>query len=76
MNMYLILMEVKDGAVYTDDYSCHGYHIIKFSSSLYTLQEDLCTDGQVVFFSEIVCEGSCFFPVNINSHYYFLQKTR
>ena len=33
MNIYLIVMEVKYGAIDTEDYSCHGYYIIKFSSS-------------------------------------------
>ena len=45
MNMSLIIMEVKYGAIDTDDSLCHGYYIIKFSSYLYTLQEDLCIDG-------------------------------
>ena len=34
MNMYLINMEVKHGAIDTDDSSCHSYYILKFSSSL------------------------------------------
>ena len=38
INMYLIIMEGKYGTIDTDDYSCHGYYIIKFSSSIYTLQ--------------------------------------
>ena len=38
MNMSLIIMEGKYGAIDTDDSSCHGYYIIKFSSSLDTLQ--------------------------------------
>ena len=36
MNMSLIITEGKYGAIDTDDYSCHGYYIIKFSSSPYT----------------------------------------
>ena len=31
INMYLINMERKYGAIDTDDSSCHGYYIIKFS---------------------------------------------
>ena len=53
MNMYLIITEVKYGAIDNDDYSCHGYYIIKFSSSTYTLQADLSIDGQVISFGEI-----------------------
>ena len=34
MNMYLIIMEGKYGAIDNGDSSCHGYHIIKFSSSV------------------------------------------
>ena len=47
MNMSLIIMEVKYGSIDTDDSSCHGYYIIKFSPSLYTLQSDLINYGQV-----------------------------
>ena len=38
MNMYLVIMEGKFGAIDTDDSSCHGYYTIKFSSMSYTLQ--------------------------------------
>ena len=30
MNMYLIIMEVKYGAIDNDDSSCHVYYTIKF----------------------------------------------
>ena len=48
MNMYLISMEGKYGAIDADDSLCHGYYIIKFSSSAYTLQSDLIIDGQLI----------------------------
>ena len=48
MNTYLIIIEGKHGTIDTDDYLCHGYYIIKFSSSPYTLQTDLSIDGQVI----------------------------
>ena len=35
MNMSLIIMEGKYGAIDADNSSCHGYYIIKFSSYLY-----------------------------------------
>ena len=38
MNMSLIIVEVKYGTIDANDYSCHGYYIIKFSAYLYTLQ--------------------------------------
>ena len=76
MNMSLIVMEGKYGAIDTDNSSFHDYYIIKFSSSSYTLQADLIIDGQVISSVEIVCEGSYFFPISINSHYYVLQKTK
>ena len=41
-------MEGKYGAIDTDDYSCHGYCIINFSSSPYNLQAELSIDGQVI----------------------------
>ena len=33
-------------------------------------------DGQVISSGEMVCEGTYLFPININSHYYVLQKTK
>ena len=48
MNMSLIIIEGKYGALDTDNYSCNGYYIINFSSSPYTLQTDMSIDGQVI----------------------------
>ena len=55
-NIYWIIMGGKYDAIYTDDYSRHGYYIIKFSSYLYTLQEGLRVDGQVISSGEMVCK--------------------
>ena len=74
MNIYLIIMEVNYGTNNSDDSTFHGYYIIKQSSSTYTLQSDLIIDGEVISSSEMVCGGNFFFPININSHYYVLQK--
>ena len=71
MNISIIIIEVKYGAIDTDYYSCHGYYTIKFSSSPYTLQVDLSIDGQVISSGRILCEGTYLFPININSHCYF-----
>ena len=73
MNMYLIIMVGKYGAIDTDHFSWHGYYIIKFSSSKYTLQADLSIYGQVIYYVEMGCEGTYFFPINISSHYYVLK---
>ena len=59
--MSLIIMEGKYGAIDTYDSPCHGYYIISFSSSPYTLQTDLYIDGQVISSGEMVCEGTFFF---------------
>ena len=48
MNISLIITDGKYGAIDTGDSPCHGYYIIKFSSSTYTLQSDLSIDGQVI----------------------------
>ena len=48
MNMSLILMEGNYGDIDADVSSYHGYYIIKFYSSPYTLQSDLSIDNQVV----------------------------
>ena len=74
MNMSLITTEGKYGAIDTDDYSCHRYYIIKFSSSPCTLQGDLSIDGQVISSRKQLCEVTYFFPISINYHYYVLQK--
>ena len=71
MNMSLIIMKGKYGDIYTDDSSCHGYCIIKFSSSPYTHQSDLIIDGQVISSGEMACKENYFFPINNNSHFYF-----
>ena len=68
-------MKVKYSAIDADDYSCYGYYIIKFSSSSFTPQSELSTDGQGIYFVEMVCWGKCFFPISINSHFYVLQIT-
>ena len=66
MNMSLIIMEGKYGAIGADNSSCHGYYIIKFSSSLYILQTDLRIGGQVILLVKLYARG--FFPININYH--------
>ena len=71
MNMYLIIMEGNCVAVDADDSTCHGYYIIEFSSSKYTLQADASTNSQFISYYEMVCEGIVLFPIDINYHYYF-----
>ena len=74
MDMSLIIIEGKYGAIDADDSSCNGYYIIKFSSSTYILQSYLRIDGQVISSGEIACEENYFSPIDIDSHYYVLQK--
>ena len=70
MNIYLIIMEGKYGAIDSENSSCHGYYIIKFSSSPYAPQVYSRIDGKVIYSGEMVCEGTYFFPININYNYY------
>ena len=44
MNMTLIITKEKYGTIDTNDSSCYGYYIIKFSLSPYTLQAVLSID--------------------------------
>ena len=44
MNMSLIILEVKYGAVDTDDSPFNSYCIVNFSSSSYTPQSDFIID--------------------------------
>ena len=74
MNVSLIILEVKYDAIDTADSSCHGYYIIKFSLSTYILQSDLIVDGQGISYGERLCEQTYFFPIDLNSRYYVLQK--
>ena len=76
MNISLVVMEGKYGVIGTDDFSCSGYYIIKFYLSPYTLQAYLSIDGQVISSGEMLCEGTYLSPININSHYYDLQRTK
>ena len=76
MKISLIFTERKYGAIDADDSSCNGYYIIKFSSSTYILQSYLRIDGQVISSSDMLWEGTYFLPININSRYYVLQKTK
>ena len=76
MNMSLIIMVGQYGAIDMYDSSCHGYYIIKFSSSPYTLKLGLIINGQVISSGEMVCEGTYFFQIKINYHYYVLQKNK
>ena len=48
MNIYLIITNGNYGTIDADNSSCHGYYIIRFSSSLNTLKSDLNIDGQVI----------------------------
>ena len=56
INMSLIITEIRYVTIDADDYACHGYYVIIFSSSPYTLQIDFNIYGQVVYYGEIICE--------------------
>ena len=74
MNIYLIINEVNYGDIDASDYACHSYYIITFSSSTYTLQAELNIDGQVISSGKMVCKGTYYFPININSCGYVSPK--
>ena len=73
MKVSFIITEINVGAINADYSTCHGYYIIIFLS-LYTLQEDFNVDVQVISSGEMVCEGTYYLPININSHYYVSPK--
>ena len=52
----IIIIEGKYGAIVTENSSCHGYYIIKFSSTPYTLQAYLSIYGLFISPGEIVRE--------------------
>ena len=67
--MCLIIMEGYYGAIDSDDTTCHGYYIIRFSSSLYNFQADLSIYVQVIYYGEML--RARFFSINTSSHYSF-----
>ena len=69
-NIPLILSKGNLVDIDADDTSCHGYYIIQLYLSLYTLHEDLNKYGQVIYSGEMVCEGTNFPSITINSCYY------
>ena len=74
MNIHLIIIERKYGAIDDDDSTCQGYYIIRFSSSSFMLQAELNIDVQVFSSGEIIYEGTYYLPININSHYYVFPE--
>ena len=61
INISVIVIELKYGDIDADDFTCHGYYIIKFSSSIYTPQADVSIDGQFISYYKMVREGTyCF----------------
>ena len=76
MHMFFVIIEGNCGAIDDYDYTCHSYYIIKISSSQYTLQADLNIYIQVISSGEMVCEGTYYFPININFHYHVYPKTK
>ena len=74
MNVSLIIMEGNYGSIDANYYIFHGYYIIKFSSSPYTLQADLSIDFRVISSGEMVCEENYIFSINMNSRYYVFKK--
>ena len=54
-------MEDNYGPIDYDDFSFHGYYIIKYFLSTYNLQSDLSIYGQNISSSEMVREGTYFF---------------
>ena len=76
MNIPLIIMKGEYGAIDTADSLCHGYYIITFSSSTFTLETDLSIDGQVISPGNVLCEVNYFFPINIIYYYSVFTKNQ
>ena len=76
MRTSLIITKRNYDDIDADNYSCQCFYIIIFSSSPYALKSDLNIDGQVISSGEILFEGTYYFPININSHYYFSPKNK
>ena len=68
--MSLVFLEGNKCDIDADDFTCNGYYVIICFPSTYTLKGHLGIYGQVISSGEMVCEGTYFFPTNINYHYY------
>ena len=73
MNISLIIMEGNYVSIDSDDSTCHGYYIIRFTSPPYALQADLVIYGQVILPVEIVC-GVPFFQNQYQLFIFLLYK--
>ena len=62
------------GAVATDDTSSHGYYIVFFLSSPYTLQEDTKCGDYCIDNGELVCEVRYVYAIQKDSHWYMFKK--
>ena len=51
-------------------------NILSDFSHPHTLQADLNIDGQVISSGEMLCEGTYYFPININFHSYVSPKNK
>ena len=74
MNIYLIIIEGNHCGNRSDGSICHGNYIIIFYSYTYNPQAYFNIDSQVISYGEIVCEGTNFLSININSRYYVSPK--
>ena len=74
--MFLIIVEVNYGDIGDDDFTCHVYYIIIFSSFPYTLQSYFNIYGQVISSDEILCEVAFYFTININYHNYVSTENK
>ena len=74
MKVSLIITKRNFGAIDSDNSSRHGYYIIRFSSSLYTLHLDLNINGQVISSGEMVFERTYYFLIKFNYYYYVYPK--
>ena len=58
INKSLIFIEGNYSAVYSDDSTCHGYYIMRFSLYPYNLQLYFNIDGKFIYSGEVTYEGT------------------
>ena len=62
------------GAIYAEGKHSHGYYMVEFLFSLYTLQENKTIYGKMIYSGELVSNGRYFKPTISHSRWYVTPR--
>ena len=66
----------KYGSINTTDTSTNGFYVIMFTSGVYTLQENITIDGQIVTASELVVKAQYLCSMQVETNLYWNQQPK